>query len=303
MTARVLGRVLVVVVLVASGAYFLVYLYRWQWNRALVSGLFFVAAEIAVVASVLLRRLQALEERLDELKYRPAPAEPPAALEAISASAPPPKDRFAWLSSSRTSVFIPVLLGAGVLLSGVATVVERIAGATARPVLEHRLALRLQPLALPTGGLLGPAGGIALLPRSRRGVVLGRVFAVVVAGLLLYGAVDVIGDATQTRPDPDTTGMTTSLVLAVSHREAGPSAVRTTEALWAACQSTLRRQLSARVADLGADRVSLALTPGLGEHAQRRILGCLEDATFDRVQVDVVSSTTGPTSATAAARG
>ena len=52
MTARVLGRVLVVVVLVASGAYFLVYLYRWQWNRALVSGLFFVAAEIAVVASV-----------------------------------------------------------------------------------------------------------------------------------------------------------------------------------------------------------------------------------------------------------
>ena len=297
MTARVLGRVLVVVVLVASGAYFLVYLYRWQWNRALVSGLFFVAAEIAVVASVVLRRLQALEDRLEELKDRPAPAAPPAALEAISASAPPPKDRFAWMSQSRTSVFIPVLLGAGVLLSGVATVVERIAGATAKPVLEHRLALRLQPLALPAGGLLGPPGVVAVAPRARRGVAVGRLFAAVVAALLLYGAIDVIGDATQTRPDADTTGMTTAMVLAVSHRESGPSAVRTTEALWAACQSTLRNPPVARFAALGADRVGLEVTPGLGEHAQRRILGCLEDATFDRVQVDVVSSTTGPAAA------
>jgi hypothetical protein len=295
-TARVLGRVLVVVVLVASGAYFLVYLYRWQWNRALVSGVFFVAAEIAVVASAILRRLQALEDRLDELKERPASAPPPAALEAISATAPPPKDRFSWLSSSRTNVFIPVLLGAGVLLSGVATVVERIAGATARPVLEHRLALRLQPLALPAGGLLGPAVPVAAGPR-RRGVAVGRVFAVVVAALLLYGAIDVVGDATQTRPDQPTAGLTTSLVVAVRHREAGRSALETTEALWTTCQSTFRRALSGRLVDLGGNRVRLEVTPGLGEHAQRQFLGCLEDATFDRVQADVVSSTTGPTSA------
>jgi hypothetical protein len=293
-TARVLGRVLVVIVLVASGAYFLVYLYRWQWNRALVSGLFFVAAEIAVVASVLLRRLQALEDRIEELKDRPAPAAPPAALDAISASAPPPKDRFAWMSGSRTSVFIPVLLGAGVLLSGVATVVERIAGATAKPVLEHRLAMRLQPLALPAGGLLGPGAVVAVAPRPRRGVVAGRVFAAVVAGLLLYGAIDVISDATQTRPDRDTSGMTTDLVLSVSHREAGRSALETTEALWAACQSTLRRSLSSRLVALGSGQVRLEVTPGLGEHASRRVVGCLEDATFERVQADVVSSTTRP---------
>jgi hypothetical protein len=284
--------VLVGIVLVASGAYFLVYLYRWQWNRALVSGLFFVAAEIAVVASVVLRRLQALEDRLEELQDRPPPA-PPAALDAISASAPAPRDRFAWMSESRTNVFIPVLLGAGVLLSGVATVVERIAGATAKPVLEHRLAMRLQPLALPAGGLLGPAGAAPALPRPRRGVVLGRVFAVVVAGLLLYGAVDVIGDATQTRPDRDTSGMTTAMVVSVSQRQAGRSALETTEALWTTCQSTLRRALNAHLTDLGDGRIRLEVTPGLGEHAQRRVVGCLEDATFDRVQADVVSSTTG----------
>jgi hypothetical protein len=293
-TARVLGRVLVVVVLVASGAYFLVYLYRWQWNRALVSGLFFVAAEIAVVASVLLRRLQAIEDRIEELKDRPAPASPPDALEAIRSSAPPPQDRFAWLkeSQSRTNVFIPVLLGAGVLLSGIATVVERIAGATAKPVLEHRLALRLQPLAMPAGGLLGPAAPVAMASR-RRGVVVGRVFAVAVAALLLYGAIDVIGDATQTRPDVDTTGMTTSLVLSVSHREAGRTAAETAEALWTTCRSTLRRELTVWLDPDGA-QPRLDITPGLGDHAQRRVVGCLEDATFDGVQADVVSSTTGP---------
>jgi hypothetical protein len=294
-TARVLGRVLVVVVLVASGAYFLVYLYRWQWNRALVSGLFFVAAEIAVVASVVLRRLQAVEDRIEELKDRPAPSPPPAALGAIRDSAPPPRDRFTWLreSSSRTNVFIPVLLGAGVLLSGVATVVERLAGATAKPVLEHRLAHRLQPLALPAGGLLGPAAPVIVAP-LRRGVVVGRVFALVVAALLLYGAIDVISDATQTRPDRDTSGMTTALVLSVSHRDTGRSAEETAEALWTTCKSTLRRQLSGQPVPVGPDRFRLEVTPGLGDLAQRRIVGCLEDATLDGVQADVVSSTTGP---------
>ncbi|HZB71945.1 MAG TPA: hypothetical protein VE395_07400 [Acidimicrobiales bacterium] len=290
MTARVLGRVLLHVVLVGSGAYVFIYFYRWQWNMALVAGLLFIATEMALVASVLLRRLQSLEDRLDELQRRPVPAEAPAALEAIEASAPPRKDRFAWLSGSRTSVFIPVLLGAGVLLSGVATVVERLAGATARPVLEHRLAFRLQPLALPAGGLLGAAGAGAVLPRPRRGVLLGRAFAVAVAALLLYASIDVIGDVTQTRPDPNTEGLITTLVLSVSHREAGPSAVGTTEALWAACQSTLRRQLKVDVVPLKDGRVSLALTPGLGPHVHRRVVGCLEDVTFERVQVDVVSS-------------
>jgi hypothetical protein len=294
-TARVLARVLAVVVLVASGAYFLVYLYRWQWNRALVSGLFFVAAEIAVVASVVLRRLSNIEQRLDELRSRPA-AEPPPALGPITASAPPPRDRFEWLGRSRTSVFIPVLLGAGVLLSGVATVVERIAGATARPVLERRLALRLQPLALPTGGLLGVAAP-TVLPAPRRGALVGRAFAVVVAGLLLWASIDVIADATQTRPEPELAGRTTDLVLSVRLREPGMSAVDTAETVWDTCRATFRRTLSGTPEALGGGRFLLAVTPGLGEHAQRRILGCLEDASFDRVQVDVVSSTTRPVSA------
>ena len=32
-----------------SGTYLVVYLYRWEWNRAVISGVFFLAAEIAYV--------------------------------------------------------------------------------------------------------------------------------------------------------------------------------------------------------------------------------------------------------------
>ena len=50
---RVASRLLLVGVLVASGGYVLVYLYRWEWNRALMAGVFFLAAEIALVGAAL----------------------------------------------------------------------------------------------------------------------------------------------------------------------------------------------------------------------------------------------------------
>ena len=53
--ARTLGRLVSLLVLVSSGTYLLVYLYRWEWNRALVAGIFFVAAEVAIAAGAILR--------------------------------------------------------------------------------------------------------------------------------------------------------------------------------------------------------------------------------------------------------
>lgn len=78
-------------------------------------------------------------------------------LERIRQAAPPTRSPYAWLDqmSRRTSVFVPVLLGAGVLLSGAAWVVERIGRLTAASSLERNLADRLDALALPPGGLLG----------------------------------------------------------------------------------------------------------------------------------------------------
>jgi hypothetical protein len=65
MNARLIGSVLGGVTLAASGAYTFVYLYRWEWNRALMSAAIFVAAEVAVMGSVLADRLKAINRRLD----------------------------------------------------------------------------------------------------------------------------------------------------------------------------------------------------------------------------------------------
>jgi hypothetical protein len=88
--------------------------------------------------------------------------------------------------------------------------------------------------------------------------------------------------------------MTTTFVLAVSHRETGRDLARTVEDMWGACQLTLRRQLTDDVHELRSGRVSLALTPELGARVHRRVAGCLEGP-FERVQADVVKSSTGPT--------
>ena len=61
-------------------------------------------------------------------------------------------------------MFIPVLLGAGAVLSALAWVVERLARATAGRAAEQGLATRLGALEPPTGGLLdGGADPLALL--------------------------------------------------------------------------------------------------------------------------------------------
>jgi hypothetical protein len=74
----------------------------------------------------------------------------------VREAAPEPRNPFKWLSPDRSNVFVPVLLGAGVIVSGIAWLVERIARATAGSSLERGLAVRLEPLAPPKGGLLEP---------------------------------------------------------------------------------------------------------------------------------------------------
>ena len=135
-------------VLAATALYFFVYLWRWEWNRALIAGLLFVATEVAVATVTVLNRLARLEDRL-------GPGDR-AVLGRIRESAPPARDHFEWLSpkSGHMGVFVPVLIGMGVVASGLAWLVERLARATAGPVLERGLAARLGPLAWPAGGLL-----------------------------------------------------------------------------------------------------------------------------------------------------
>ncbi len=138
---------LAVAVLLASGIYTVVYLYRWEWNRALFTSIVFLATEVGLATMMVIRRLQRLEQR--EVRASASPRD-------RLRESRPRRDHFAWLERemSRSSVLITVLLSAGVLLSVITWLVDRVAGRTALPVLESALAARLERAAFPAEPLV-----------------------------------------------------------------------------------------------------------------------------------------------------
>jgi hypothetical protein len=169
MTARRVALLAAIVTMGAAGWYVFLYLARWEWNRAVVAGVIFLAAEIALVGSLVLDRLAKIQRvlptaepimsrRSGQPEERSEHGNPdPRVLARLNGSAPPPREPFAWLrrEPDQLSVFVPILLGAGVMLSGLAWIVERVARFTAGPTIERVLAKRLETLSLPPGGLLG----------------------------------------------------------------------------------------------------------------------------------------------------
>jgi hypothetical protein len=285
--ARKVGSLLTLVVLAVSGLYLLVYLYRWEWNRALVAGLFFVAAEIAAVATTVLRRLRSIEDRLAAGPSREQ------VLLRLQESAPSAANRFAWLDERMrsTNVFVPVLLGAGVILSLLATGVERLAAAGARPQLERRLAGRLELLALPAGGLLGPEPPLVdATPRSVRAVRNAFLATVALVGVLgVVQVIDIVADATQSRPEKTPIGGT-ELTISVNVKGARAVEAETAEALWVTCRYTINRgRTASELEHIGSHTYRFVLSPAIGEHAQRRLEGCIEDATLARTSAHVVA--------------
>ncbi len=125
----------------------IVSLNRWEWNRALFFGLIVLIAEIGLATGLVLRRLTRME--YSRTADRAVP-------DALRDTRPPAPDRFAWLKRSveQNNVFITFLVGGGVLISGVAWVVDRVASKTSTPVGEERLARALTPISYPPGGLL-----------------------------------------------------------------------------------------------------------------------------------------------------
>ena len=155
---RKLAALLGVITLGGSAWWMFLYLSRWEWHRAITAGIFVLASELGLVGGAIITRLGRLEERVDRIATA-GPRQQGAAEDSrllLRAHRPAGSSPFAWLEPdpSRTSVFVPILMGTGFVLSGLAWIVERLARVTARPALERDLARRLVPLAPPFASLV-----------------------------------------------------------------------------------------------------------------------------------------------------
>lgn len=149
---RGVGWLVGALTLLTAAVYTFRYLYFWEWHRALIMGVVFVAAEVAIATALILRRLASVGR---DSQRSSADGWDPATLARIRQAAPE-RNHFAWLSprDGELGVFITVLVGGGIIVSGLAWVVDKVAGNTATPALEENLASRLSTIAFPDGGLV-----------------------------------------------------------------------------------------------------------------------------------------------------
>lgn len=280
-----------------AGTYLVVYLYRWQWQRAILCGILLLVVEVMLLGIVLLARLTRIEERVKESDARQQ--ELTARQEDVLArlrqtSSEHEGARFRWLedTADRTYVFVPVLMVTGVLLSGLAWVVQRIAAATGRPA-ERRLAGRLAVLAAPEQP--GTVGELEDRPplgrRSKRRVA--RVAVVGVVGAALLAALVVgLADLTQTREQSASDSEATSVLVQVDVRGADMTAERqalAAQQVWERCRDSTSVPLNhATLGSLGDGMFAGVVRPALAEHDRMRLRGCLEDAALDRAHLTVM---------------
>jgi len=291
--ARAFARALAGIVLAVSGVYVIVDLARWEWNRAMMSGLVFVAALLVTVAMVVMRHLRAVEERLAELlDDRPVTRPVRDALRVGDGDRA--ARHFAWLrsSSDRLGVFVPVLLGAGVIVSFLTYVIEHVASAVARGTVD-RTTERSLITELPLGGgirrSVEPSGG------GRPHGPLALIAVGLAAAVLVTMTILALRDLTQTRLEDLTRPGSSSIVIGVEQRRTEDPAVDIVAGLWSACRSRLPGGIRvSRIIPTGPDEAMLVIDRALGRSGRLRIVGCIEDLTLDLVRADVVAFEASP---------
>jgi hypothetical protein len=117
-----------------------------------------------------------------------------------------------------------------------------------------------------------------------------RALLILVAVAALAIGIDALADLTQDRPDQVVPGSRSEIVLDVASRDRGGSDLLSAQGLWGACQGTVHHRLvEPGVVEVSDGRFRLQTQPALGEHSWRRLQGCLEDTTLDRVKARVVT--------------
>ncbi|RMI42736.1 hypothetical protein [Streptomyces triticirhizae] len=280
-----------------AAGYLVVYLYRWQWQRTLLCGVLLLVIEVLLLGFATLDRLGRLERqarendrRHEEILALLRAGERERASERESTRRA--ESRFSWLEEGHTHVFVPVLMAAGAALSGLAWAVERIARATTRPLGRRRLAGRLVPLSAPTGGALGSVAADLSAqpplgpPRWRAPTAAG------VALLLCLGLYAVLAELTETRPPERGTETATSVLFTVTAKNVPDErADLAAHQLWERCRDATAIPLSqAGMATLDTRLYAATVHPSLSDHDRHRLIGCLQDAGLDRVQLTVLGT-------------
>jgi hypothetical protein len=137
--------------LAGTGAYVIIDLYRWEWVRAIMTALFFIAAEIGLIGWMTTGRIRDLEHRLEQQSGRRQ-----SIARHLRVARERPSETFRWLSppSNGAYVFVPLLMAAGIVLSALAWLLERLSRAVAGQTADARLADQLARLGPPPEGFL-----------------------------------------------------------------------------------------------------------------------------------------------------
>ena len=291
--ASVVTWLCLLAVLGVSGGYTVAYLFSWQWMRAQIAGLAFVAALVVVSALAVMARIRRLERRLDALL--PVAAYPtPSAQPDVE-----PRPDFRWLSTSTTgpallafpllgglrppdgSVFIPVFLATGLVVAGLASVVERISA------LRHGGAAAVATRPLVPTGTPGPSDirPFVLVPLISAAVV-----AAVVTGLWRTAHYS---------SEPIGPGVTTLVVdVSRSTPEGEHWTVSRDEAVAVVGEfCTVHAGVDVRfvrVAPDGRGSTLLRVRPLLDAAARERFSGCVQDAILDRHSMTVLATRLAP---------
>ena len=288
--ARSMGFALAAAILAVSGIYVVIDLARWEWNRAVISALVMLSALIVLVSMMLFRQLSRIEQRMEALERSRHAVEASGTLRSTnSASA---RRHFQWLERppDQLGVFIPVLLGAGVLFSLIAYLIERIAGVFAAATLDQRTARDLAPdLPLGSGLPMHPDRGPLTTAPSRHPTAMA--FVVLLTLALSFVTVAFLRELTQTRPQEVTAAGTTSMVIDIDQRRQQLRPLpEVAEDLWRVCRSRLPGDVQlTEVTQLDDRLVRIEFDRSLGRTGRVRIVGCFHDFTLDLVRAEVVS--------------
>jgi hypothetical protein len=118
-----------------------------------------------------------------------------------------------------------------------------------------------------------------------------RLLIVIALAAGAFVVVGELGDLTQSRPDPVRANTATELVLSVDEDRFGPGEAGAAAALWAICAAQTRSRAieDGELRPIGDGRYRVVLRPAVGHHEKKKLSGCLEDLTVDRVVGDVES--------------